>query len=202
MKQIKHNFNTLLMLTTALFVLLISFAGTSSAEGNIENGKKIYDRNCMECHHTDGTGILAPPFVESTRFKSMDGVAALIDYIMPANTPDLCTGSSAEDVAAYVANEFKFKVPKEMVDSETVTDEAGRKTLFDQNCSVCHGVDGKGDLAKSITGSTLFKARKDVVRFIDTLMPFHNPSKCRGACSEHAAHYIIDNFKLKLSEHQ
>ncbi len=202
MKQIKHNLNALLTLTTTLLVLLFSITGASSAEGIIENGKKIYDRNCMECHHTDGKGILAPPFVESTRFKSMDGVTALIDYIMPANTPDLCTGSNADDVAAYVANQFKFQAPKEMIEPETVTDEAGRKALFDQNCSVCHGVDGKGDLAKSITGSTLFKARKDVVKFIDTLMPFHKPSKCRDACSEQAAHYIIDNFKLKLSEHQ
>ncbi len=202
MKQINHNFNTLLTLTTVLLLLLLSFAGTSMAQGNIENGKKIYDKNCMECHHTDGTGILAPPFVESTRFKSMDGVTALIDYIMPANTPDLCTGSNAEDVAAYVANEFKFQILKEMLDPESVSDAAGRKALFDQNCSVCHGVDGKGDLAKSITGSTLFKAHKDVVRFIDTLMPFHNPSKCKDKCSKHAARHVVDNFKLKLSEHQ
>lgn len=182
---------------TSITMILFSFAIKSNASGNIENGKKIYDRYCMECHHTDGMGILAPPFVESTRFKSMSGVVALIDYIMPAASPDLCTGTHAKDVAAYVVKEFKFKVP-DMLDPEDITDEAGRKALFDQTCSVCHGIDGKGDLARPIVKSTLFKTQKDVVKFIDGLMPFHNPRKCTGECAANAARHVIDNFKLKL----
>ena len=198
MKNFKPNLKASLTFIS-IFMLLLTFTVIAGAAGNMENGKKIYNRNCMECHHKDGMGILAPPFVESTRFKSMDGVVALIDYIMPATSPDLCTGTHAEDVAAYVVNEFKFQIPKDMADPENVTDAAGRKTLFDQNCSVCHGPDGKGDIARPITGSTLFKTKNDAVKFIGALMPFHNPRKCTDGCADNAAQYIIGNFELKLS---
>lgn len=183
----------------SLFILLLSLTAYAATYGNIENGKKIYSRHCMECHHSDGTGILAPPFLESTRFKSMDGVVALIDYIMPAENPDLCTGKPAEDVAAYISSEFKFQLPENQIDPDNVVDEAGRKLLFEQNCAVCHGVDGKGDLAKSVVKSSLFKTSNDVVKFINTLMPFHNPGKCRENCADQAAQYVIDNFSLKLA---
>jgi mono/diheme cytochrome c family protein len=185
---------TLSFITIVLFTFVFIF----NAAGNMENGKNIYDRHCMQCHGTDGMGILAPPFVESTRFKSMDGVAALIDYIMPATSKNLCNGTDAEDAAEYIVKEFKFKIPKNKFDLENITDEAGRKALFDQTCSVCHGVDGKGDLARPILKSTLFKTKNDVVRFINGLMPFHNPTKCRNQCAVNAAQYIIDNFELEL----
>jgi len=181
-----------------MFIFIFAF----SAAGNMEDGKKIYDRNCMECHHTDGMGILAPPFVESVRFKSIDGVVAMIDYIMPALSPDLCTGTRAEDVAAYIVKEFKFQVQKEPLDPADITDANGRKALFDRTCSVCHGTDGKGDLARPIAKSTLFKTEEDCVKFIDGLMPFHNPRKCKDECAEIAARYIIDNFELKLSDNK
>ena len=109
--------------------VLFTFIFIINAAGSMEDGKKIYDRNCMECHHTDGMGILAPPFVESTRFKSIDGVVAMIDYIMPATSPDLCTGTRAEDVAVYIVKEFKFKVQEEPLDPADITDANGRKAL-------------------------------------------------------------------------
>lgn len=187
-------------LTVSLItIVLFAFVFTFSAAGNMEAGKKIYNRNCMECHDTDGMGILAPPFVESSRFMSIDGVVALIDYIMPATSPDLCTGTRAEDVVAYVVQEFKFQVPKDTLDPEGITDADGRKALFDRTCAVCHGTDGKGDIARSIVNSTLFKTSEDCVKFIDGLMPFHNPRKCKDACADNAARYIIDNFELQLS---
>jgi cytochrome c len=121
MKHFYRKIKTLLtvsIITTGLLALAFTF----SAAGNMEAGKKIYDRNCMECHDTDGMGILAPPFVESSRFNSIEGVVALIDYIMPATSPDLCTGSRAEEVAAYVVQEFKFQVPKDTLDPDTIMD--------------------------------------------------------------------------------
>jgi len=187
------------MIFSLIAVFLCAFVSTISAAGNKESGKKIYDRNCMECHHTDGLGILAPPFVESTRFKSVEGVVALIDYIMPATSPDLCTGTRAEDVAAYIVEEFKFQVPKDTPDPEQIADADGRKALFERTCSVCHGTNGQGDLARPLVKSTLFKSDKDCVRFIDGLMPFHNPVKCKGVCADITAQYIIENFDLQLS---
>jgi cytochrome c len=199
MKQFKQIYGTPLTFA-AVAMFMFTFAFTINAAENWENGKKIYDRNCMECHHKDGMGILAPPFVESTRFKSMDGVVALIDYIMPATCPDLCTGTRAEDVTAYVVKEFKFQIPQDTLDPENITDAAGQKALFDRSCSVCHGVDGRGDLARPLVKSTLFKTRADCVKFIDALMPFHNPGKCKDACADQAARYIIDSFELQLSK--
>ncbi len=198
MKHVELKIRSFLMFSL-ITAGLSTFVFSINAAGNLESGKKIYDRNCMECHHTDGLGILAPPFVESTRFKSIDGVMALIDYIMPATSPDLCTGDRAGDVAAYVVQEFKFKVPTDTLDPESITDAEGRKALFDRTCSVCHGTDGKGDLARPIVKSSLFKTEKDCVRFIDGLMPFHNPIKCKGVCADLTAQYIIDNFDLKIS---
>jgi len=188
-------------LTVSLItVVLLAFVFTFSAAGSMEAGPKIYNRNCMECHGIDGMGILAPPFVESTRFKSVDGVVALIDFIMPATSPGLCTGTRAEGVAAYVVQEFRFQVPKDPLDPDKITDGGGRKALFDRTCSVCHGTDGKGDLARPIVKSTLFKTTKDYVGFIGGLMPIHNPKKCKDACAEKTARYIIDNFELELSK--
>jgi len=198
MKHFKLILKTLLTFT-CMTMFFFAFIFSLSAAGNLKDGKKIYDRNCMECHGTDGMGILGPPFVKSTRFKSMDGVVALIDYVMPATSPDLCTGTRAEDVAAYAVSEFKFKVPKDTLDPATITNAKGRKELFDRTCSVCHGEDGKGDLARPIVRSTLFKTKKDTVKFIDGLMPFHNPKKCKDECADNAARYIIGNFDLKLS---
>ena len=196
----KHFYRKIKAPLTASFItmVLLAFVFTFSAAGNMEAGKKIYNRNCMECHGTDGMGILAPPFVESTRFKSVDGVVALIDFIMPATSPGLCTGTRAEDVATYVVQEFKFQVLKDTLDPDKITDAGGRKALFDRTCSVCHGTDGKGDLARPIVKSTLFKTTKDYVRFIDGLMPIHNPKKCKDACADNTARYIIDNFELEL----
>ena len=196
MKQFKQHIIPLNIF--CISAVLFTFIFIVNAAGNMEDGKKIYDRNCMECHHTDGMGILAPPFVESVRFKSIDGVVAMIDYIMPALSPDLCTGTRAEDVAVYIVKEYKFQLPKETLDPASITDANGRKALFDQTCSVCHGIDGKGDLARPIAKSTLFKTKEDAVRFIDGLMPFHNPKKCKDDCSADTARYIIDNFTLKL----
>jgi len=197
MKYLKPIIRTPFTLSLITMVLL-TFVFIFNAAGNMENGKKIYDRHCMQCHGTDGMGILAPPFVESTRFKSMDGVAALIDYIMPGTSKNLCYGTDAEDVAEYIVEEFKFKIPKSKFDLENITDEAGRKALFDQKCSVCHSVDGKGDLARPIFKSTLFITKSDVIKFIDGLMPYHNPTKCRNQCAVNAAQYIIDNFEFEL----
>jgi len=200
MKQFKQHIIPLNIF--CISAVLFTFIFIVNAAGNMEDGKKIYDRNCMECHHTDGMGILAPPFVESTRFKSMDGVVAMIDYIMPATSPDLCTGTRAEDVAVYIVKEYKFQLPKETLDPASITDANGRKALFDQTCSVCHGIDGKGDLARPIAKSTLFKTKEDAVRFIDGLMPFHNPKKCKDECAEKTGRYIIDNFELQVSDNK
>ena len=183
-----------------IILVVLTFPLILYALGNLEKGEKIYNRYCMECHGADGKGILAPPFVESERFKSPNGVVALIDYIMPATRPDLCTGTNAEQVAAYVIEKFRFKVPQDTIDAAEISNAAEIKILFEHTCSVCHGVDGKGDLARPIIGSTLFKTKKDVVRFIDSLMPFHNPRKCKQACADHTALYILDNFKLKISD--
>ena len=179
-------------------MVLFTFVFIFNASGNMENGKKIYDRHCMQCHGTDGMGILAPPFVESTRFKSLDGVVALIDYIMPATNRDLSIGTDAEDAAKYIVEEFRFQIPKSTYDLENITNNAGRKALFDQTCSVCHGIDGKGDLALPIVKSKRFQIKDDVQMFINGVMPFHNPTKCRDKCATDAAQYIIDNFELEL----
>ena len=187
------------VLFASLFLIGFSFIVTSNGICEIKNGETIYKQSCMDCHGKDGKGVLAPPYLESDRFKSQDGVVALIDYIMPATSPDFCTGTNAEDVAEYCTEEFKFKIPKDTTAAVDATDAEGRKLLFNQTCSVCHGVDCKGDLARPIVDSTLFKADKDVVKFIDGLMPFHNPRKCKDECSENAAQYIIENFELKLS---
>ncbi|MCF8067120.1 MAG: c-type cytochrome [Desulfobacterales bacterium] len=188
------------VLFASFFLIGFSFIVTSNGICDIKNGKTIYEQSCMDCHGKDGKGVLAPPHLESDRFKSQAGVVALVDYIMPATSPDFCTGTNAEDVSAYCTEEFKYKIPKETIAAIDATDAEGRKLLFDQTCSVCHGVDGKGDLARPIVGSTLFKTGEDVVKFIDGLMPFHNPRKCKDECAANTARYVIDSFDLKLSD--
>ena len=189
---------------SSITMVLFTFVFIFNAAGNMENGKKIYDRHCMQCHGEDGMGILAPPSVESDRFYSIDGVAALVDYIMPATSKDLCNGNDADDVAEYIVEKFKFKIPENTpentIDLTKITDKAGRKALFEQTCAVCHGNDGKGDLGPSIVKSKRFIMKGDVQMFVNGVMPFHNPTKCRDKCATNAAQYIIDNFELELAD--
>ena len=127
----------------------------------------------------------------------------------PADTPGrvliLACGALAREILALISMngwdhmDLTCLPAKLHLYPEKITDAGGRKDLFDRTCSVCHGTDGKGDIARPIVNSTLFKTRKDCVKFIDGLMPFHNPKKCKGACAGNSARYIIDNFKLQLS---
>ena len=177
------------------------FITTPSASGDAENGKVIFDQICYPCHGTDGQGILAPPFVESTRFKALDGIIAYIDFIMPPVNSDMCTGKRAENSAQYIQNEFNFKLPEDMVVTPDISSSAkGGEIVFGQLCSVCHGIDGKGDLARPIDGSTRFKSMEEIISFINSIMPVHNPSKCTENCASGTAKYIMNTFHIKLSQ--
>ncbi len=184
---------------SSLFIIGLTIFFISNGLCDMNNGKTIFEQACMDCHGKDAKGILAPPFLESDRYHSQDGVVALIDYIMPATNPDYCTGTDAVDAAQYCTEEFKIKIPEQTIVAADATNEEGRKLLFEQTCSVCHGVDGKGALARQIAGSTFFKTKKDVIAFIDGLMPFHNPRQCKDECAANTAQYISEHFELKLS---
>lgn len=184
-----------------LIVIGLFFIVTPGASGDLENGKVIFDQICYPCHGKDGQGILAPPFVESDRFKVLEGIIAYTDFIMPPVNSDMCTGTRAEDSAQYVQDEFNFEFTEDMIVAPDIACSAeGGKIVFSQLCSVCHGIDGKGDLARPIVGSTRFKSMEEIISFINSIMPAHNPGKCTENCAAGAARYIMDTFTIKLSQ--
>ena len=80
--------------------------GEETSADVLARGKQIYQKQCAECHGTDGQGV------ERVNENPLGGQATLaklrtlIDKTMPEEEPELCTGPDADAVARFVHAEF------------------------------------------------------------------------------------------------
>lgn len=85
---------------------LLLLLAAATAANDPSAGREIYQRQCALCHGASGEGVLdqyAQPLIGE---RSLADLTKLIVETMPEDDPGACVGEAAEQVAAYVYNEF------------------------------------------------------------------------------------------------
>ncbi|HEY8507532.1 MAG TPA: cytochrome-c oxidase, cbb3-type subunit III [Steroidobacteraceae bacterium] len=106
-------------------------------------GRNLFLNNCAACHGSDGRG--APGFPNLTDNDWLWGGTpeAIMESIRNGRTGTMMAWqpvigrAAVEDVLAYVMSLSGRKLP--------AGDAAAGKKTFEQMCSACHGMDGKGN---------------------------------------------------------
>lgn len=167
---------------TSMFLSLPAYA----AQGNAENGKKVYDKRCGWCHGETGDGKgpaaerLNPPprdftsgmyKIKTSAFDEMnpndEDVLRMINEGMPDSSmpgwTDILSEQERLDLVAYVKTFAGLEgKPAKQVDfskqvkSSKESIERGKK-LFIDRCAECHGDEGKGDSIKKLKDDLGFR---------------------------------------------
>lgn len=157
-----------------------------AAQGNAENGKKVYDKRCAWCHGEAGDGKgpaaerLNPPprdftsgmyKIKTSAFDEMnpsdEDVLRMINEGMPDSSmpgwKDILSDQERLDLVAYVKKFAGLEgKPAKQVDfskqvkSSKESIERGKK-LFIDRCAECHGDEGKGDAIKKLKDDLGFR---------------------------------------------
>ncbi len=143
--------------------------------GNAHRGKDIYEKTagCAQCHGKFGEGDVGPAlgnpfFLEQVSEGFLIGTMVLgrkgteMRSFVRGGISRL-SASDLMDVAAYVRT-LPFHLPKGPKGwrhhKPTGPIEVGRK-LYDSNCMGCHGKDGKGGYAPTLTNPEFLSAASD-----------------------------------------
>lgn len=159
-----------------VLLLTLGAFGVASAQegGDPERGGQLYVDNCAVCHGEDGRGRVGASL---QAFPGIDVDAALQQTIsegvegspMPAWSEERggpLSQSDIDDIVAYITTSFAGEDPIAPVPTyqpaaiEPLPDVAGDpgagSAVYQQNCVMCHGEDGRGrfgaPLAKSWPG--------------------------------------------------
>jgi DMSO reductase family type II enzyme heme b subunit len=173
-------------LVSSLIMAAILPAGVYAAQGNAENGKKVYEKRCAWCHGWEGAGDgpaaerLSPPprdftsgmyKIKTTPFDEMmpndEDIFRMINDGMPDTSmpgwKDILTEQERWDLVAYIKTfaGFEGKPSKQLeygkqVKSSAESIERGKK-LFIDRCSECHGEEGRGDAMKKLKDDLGFR---------------------------------------------
>lgn len=173
------------MVTSLLTALIIS-TPVYAAQGNAENGKKVYEKRCAWCHGWEGAGDgpaaerLNPPprdftsamyKIKTTPFDEMlpneEDVFRMINDGMPDTSmpgwKDILSEQERWDLVAYVMTfgGLEGKPAKQLdfskqVKSSKESIERGKK-LFIDRCAECHGEEGRGDSIKKLKDDLGFR---------------------------------------------
>lgn len=131
-----------LLATTAL--MLASAPGEAQVAGGDDAASAAYARQCAPCHGPAGEGTDFGPPVAGSLLDASERESLILDgsSAMPAFRPTL----TPEEAAALAA-----LLPTLGAEDETIS--AGR-TLYAEQCSGCHGVEGEGGVAPSLRDGT------------------------------------------------
>jgi cytochrome c oxidase cbb3-type subunit III len=121
----------------------------------LAEGKAAFGDNCAPCHGSGGQGQYGYPNLAAGRWLwggNLEQVAQTITHGIRADDPDTQTSAmpafgkdgilkadQIREVANYVRTLAKL-------DPEPGVDVAAGKKIFADNCSACHGDEGKGNL--------------------------------------------------------
>ena len=170
-----------LMSIAILAAPLASYA----AQGNAENGKKIYDKRCLWCHGEEGAGdgpaaprvnpaprdftsgmykIKTTPFDEMS--PSDDDIFRMISDGMPDTSmplwKDILSEQERWDLVAYLKKMAGLEDAKKQLDfgkqvkSSAESIERGKKIFLDR-CAECHGEAGTGVSIKKLKDDLGFR---------------------------------------------
>jgi mono/diheme cytochrome c family protein len=124
----------ILVVAFCCFSLRIIAQGASTTQASIENGKKVYEQNCLACHQADGSGVpnLTPPLIK-TGFVTGDKISLIKivlkglkgvevngeSYDNPMPPFESLNDNEIADVLTYVRRNFSNKASS--VKTEDVT---------------------------------------------------------------------------------
>ncbi len=143
-----------------LVLAMLASVGSSPAvfaedSANIEQGKKLYQQNCIFCHQADAIGkagiapsLTNPELLATASDKFLKGT--IRDGRTGTGMPPFAhLGKSGIDaILAYLRSFEKMPNQSAQIDKQpqALGDERLGKLWFDQICSTCHGVNGDGYL--------------------------------------------------------
>ena len=162
-----------LLLLVALFAVLTwNFVGAqTSDETQMEQGARVYAENCAVCHGADGKGRVGATLAKDwpsirpdlkVRATIENGIAG---SPMPAWSQKNGGPLTDEDIEALVVYILSWEtggprvfpptptyIPRPPVSPvpNVVGDPNQGAILYDQNCAVCHGADGRGRIGASL----------------------------------------------------
>jgi len=165
-----------ILLLLVFIFLAVLWIGTGSAQenpddGTIELGARLYSENCSVCHGIDGKGRVGanldknwPSIRPDLRVRSVIA-SGIPGSFMPAWSTEKGGPLSETEIDAitmYILSwqtegpEVIYPTPTAMVREPIeappgITGDPNRgAVLFDQDCAVCHGQDGRGRIGATI----------------------------------------------------
>lgn len=185
-KYIQGRLDMKMRIVSSLISAVILSTPVYAAQGNIENGKKVYEKRCAWCHGWEGAGDgpaaerLNPPprdltsgmyKIKTSSFEEMfpndEDIFRMITDGMPSTSmpgwKDILSEQDRWDLVAFIKTfgGIEGKPAKQaefgkQVKSSKESIERGQK-LFVDRCSECHGEDGKGDATKKLKDDLGFR---------------------------------------------
>lgn len=122
--------------SSALLLFLLVYVVSASAQDSqsvTDNGKMLYEQNCLACHQADGSGVpaLAPPLIKgvfvsgekkqliNVLLKGLEGVEIKGEYYAsPMPAFDYLSDEDIASVLTYVRSNFSNK--EEAISAEEV----------------------------------------------------------------------------------
>jgi mono/diheme cytochrome c family protein len=115
---------------------------------NLENGAKLYNQECTPCHGTRGRGD-GPQAAQLSVPVAPLGLSDFSRQFTPAEWYTVVTQGNMEKFMPPFANltdRQRWDVIAYAMSLSTSTELIAQgKTLFQENCTACHGLIGKGD---------------------------------------------------------
>jgi len=140
-------------ITGVALALMISALSAAAAP----NGKALYEQNCSSCHGLDGNGGVGIPLSLPSFLNSVPDayLAKTIRHGRPGRVMPPYPHLSDAQIKAIVGHLRSYapgNVPATL-DVLVKGDIKRGKTLYDQHCSSCHGVNGEGGKGTGVTFS-------------------------------------------------
>jgi mono/diheme cytochrome c family protein len=88
-----------------LCLALAWLAATSAALAN-PDGRRIYERQCADCHGANGEGVAGIYEEPLSGGRSLSALTEIIHDTMPQDDPEQCTGQEAQQVAEFIYQTF------------------------------------------------------------------------------------------------
>ena len=146
-------------------------AAAAAHARSIETGRRVFARHCQSCHTLEGKPYTVRPPVEFEA-PNLDQVKPRRGYVEErVDSGGIAMASFANEIPEhgirgvidYVMDAAGSEVETE--DPPAAQMEAGRE-VFEQHCSLCHGIAGRRQTGEPLYGGTDFRYVKPSVGFV------------------------------------